>query len=168
MGISTEKVRASFIRVNNEMVRAEGRYYKPWEILLLLPHCLQNSHCKNRLTYNIYNCRRCRKCPISDLIALSEKYRIHIAIPTGGTIARRIVVQTRPKFILAVACERDLSSGIQDTYPLPVYGVLNERPIGPCLDTKVSLRHVEWALTKFLDAEALQYIDNTDSGIYQN
>jgi hypothetical protein len=49
-----------------------------------------------------------------------------------------------------VACERDLSSGIQDTYPLPVYGVLNERPHGPCLDTMVQLDHVEKALRMFL------------------
>ena len=156
IGLSKEKVRASFIRVNNEMVRAEGRYYKQEEILLLLPHCLQNSHCKYRLTYDIYNCKRCGNCPIADLLSLSEKYGIHIAIATGGTIARRIVVQTKPKLILAVACERDLSSGIQDTYPLSVYGVLNERPYGPCLDTRVSLEQVECALNHFLAMEKIK------------
>jgi hypothetical protein len=51
--------------------------------------------------------------------------------------------------ILAVACERDLASGIQDTYPLPVYGILNERPFGPCLDTRVSLARLEDALKRF-------------------
>ena len=68
---------------------------------------------------------------------------------TGGTIARRIVVQLRPKLIIAVACERDLASGIQDTYPLPVYGILNIRPFGPCLDTDVALERVEWAIRQF-------------------
>jgi len=77
-----------------------------------------------------------------------------MAIATGGTIARRIVVQKRPKLILAVACERDLSSGIQDTYPLPVYGILNERPNGPCLDTLVPLDQMEIALRYFLRMEA--------------
>lgn len=150
IGISKEKVRSSFIRVNNEMVRAEGRYYSPEEILLLMPHCLQNSRCKYRLTYNVNNCRRCGECPIAGLLELSEKYGVKLAIATGGTIARRIVVKNRPKIILAVACERDLASGIQDTYPLPVYGILNERPHGPCLDTRVSLSHVEWAINNFL------------------
>ena len=84
------------------------------------------------------------------LIALSEAYGVHIAIATGGTIARRIVVQKRPKLIVAVACERDLTSGIQDTYPIPVYGVLNDRPNGPCLDTQVALPHLEAALRFFL------------------
>ena len=49
-----------------------------------------------------------------------------------------------------MACYRDLSSGIQDTYPLPVFGVLNERPNGPCLDTNVSLKRLETALLRFL------------------
>ncbi|HCO11840.1 MAG TPA: hypothetical protein DIT19_01255 [Desulfonauticus sp.] len=144
--ISKQKVRASFIKVNNELVLSSSKKYKPQEILLLLPHCLQNSLCDKRLTYNIYNCEECGKCPLAGLIKLHKKYGINIAIATGGTIARRIVVTTRPKMIIAVACERDLSSGIQDTYPLPVYGILNKRPKGPCLDTLVPLKQVEKAL----------------------
>lgn len=151
LGIPKEHVRNSFIKVNNELVRSEARRYKPGEVLLLMPHCLQNSRCDMRLTYDIMNCKRCGKCPIKGLIELAEKYGVHLAIATGGTIARRIVVQTRPKMILAVACERDLSSGIQDTYPIPVFGVLNERPHGPCLDTQVSLQRLEQALGLFLE-----------------
>jgi hypothetical protein len=150
--ISKSRVRASFIKVNNEMVTAEALRHPPDRLLVLLPHCLQSSRCAHRLTYDIKNCQRCGKCPVDGLIALSEHYGVPIAIATGGTIARRIVVQQRPKLILAVACERDLSSGIQDTYPIPVYGVLNERPNGPCLDTRVALPHLELALRHFLVA----------------
>ncbi len=150
LGLSKERVRSSFIKVNNELVDSEGRKYKPEEILLLMPHCLQNSRCKYRLTYKIDNCRRCGECPLAGLLELRDRYGVHLAIATGGTIARRIVVQTRPRLILAVACERDLASGIQDTYPIPVYGVLNERPFGPCLDTFVALDHVDLALKRFL------------------
>jgi len=149
-GISKERVRNSFIKVNNELVLGEGQNFRPHEILLLLPHCLQSSTCSVRLTYDINNCKRCGLCPVTGLLALSEAYGVHMAIATGGTIARRIVVQKRPKLILAVACERDLSSGIQDTYPLPVFGVLNERPHGPCLDTQVPLEQLEHALRHFL------------------
>lgn len=152
-GISKERVRNSFIKVNNELVLGEGRDYQPRDILLLLPHCLQSSTCAVRLTYDINNCKRCGLCPVTGLLALSEAYGVHMAIATGGTIARRIVVQKRPKLILAVACERDLSSGIQDTYPLPVFGILNERPNGPCLDTLVPLDSLERALRYFLQME---------------
>lgn len=150
LGISKERVRGSFIKVNNELVSAEAGKYDPGQILVLLPHCLQNSRCDLRLTYDIQNCKRCGKCPVAGLLALADHYGAHLAIATGGTIARRIVVQKRPKLILAVACERDLASGIQDTTPLPVYGVLNERPHGPCLDTTVSLAALEQALRYFL------------------
>ena len=92
---------------------------------------------------------------MTGLLDISKKYGVHVAIATGGTIARRIVVQKRPKLILAVACERDLSSGIQDTYPLPVYGILNNRPFGPCLNTQVALEDLQEALRLFLNSEFL-------------
>jgi hypothetical protein len=75
---------------------------------------------------------------------------VGLAVATGGTLARRIVVERRPRLIIAVACERDLSSGIQDSYPLPVFGVINHRPHGPCYDTQVDLDRVEQALQTFL------------------
>ena len=158
MGLSKEKIRASFIQVNNDIVQAECSTYAPEEILLLMPHCLQNSRCKYRLTYNINNCRRCGECQIADLLEYSESYGVKLAIATGGTIARRIVVQNKPRLIIAVACERDLSSGIQDTYPLPVFGILNERPHGPCLDTRLPLHKLDLALRSFLG------MDTRDTG----
>ena len=56
----------------------------------------------------------------------------------------------KPKVIIGVACERDLSSGIQDSYPIPVFGVFNRRPFGPCYDTDVSLELVEKGIKTFL------------------
>jgi hypothetical protein len=54
-----------------------------------------------------------------------------------------------------VACERDLTSGIQDTHPLPVYGILNERPEGPCRNTLVDLTTLEKALRFFIQPRML-------------
>ena len=150
LGIDKRRVRQSFIRVNNELVRSENGKFAAKDILILTPHCLQASKCDRRLSYNVDNCVRCGKCPVAMLLKLRDHYGVTFAIATGGTIARRIVVQTRPKFIIAVACERDLTSGIQDTYPLPVYGVLNERPCGPCLDTTVPEVSMERALRMFI------------------
>ncbi|MFO7727330.1 MAG: DUF116 domain-containing protein [Desulfonatronovibrio sp.] len=155
LGIPKQKIRSSFIKVNNELVLSENRKYPPDQVLMLMPHCLQKSTCSRRLTYNVNNCKRCGECAIAGLLELSEEFGTHLAIATGGTIARRIVVNLRPRIILAVACERDLSSGIQDTYPIPVYGVLNERPMGPCLDTQVPLDHVRRALDLFVAKDPL-------------
>ncbi|MGE4264912.1 MAG: DUF116 domain-containing protein [Desulfovibrio sp.] len=150
LGFSKEDIHTSFIKVNNELVLREVDRFPPQKILLLMPHCLQNSRCDMRLTYDIDNCRRCGLCPITGLLDLRDRFGVHLAVATGGTIARRIVGQKRPGLIIAVACYRDLSSGIQDTYPLPVFGVLNERPNGPCLDTTVPVDRLEAALKRFL------------------
>lgn len=154
-GISPEDVRHSFIKVNNEMLLTEPETFPPDKILILLPHCIQRSACDLRLSHEVARCRRCGLCPMGGLLDLADRYGVHLAVAAGGTIARRLVVEKRPRFILAVACERDLSSGIQDTYPLPVFGLLNERPNGPCFDTLVSLPLVESALQRFIRPESL-------------
>ena len=59
----------------------------------------------------------------------------------------------KPKAIIAVACERDLTSGIQDVFPLPGIGVLNERPFGPCFNTRVDISKVEDTIKYFLKNE---------------
>lgn len=153
--IDQQAVRSSFIQVNNHMTVKASKKYEPQELLILLPHCIQWSECAVRVSSDIGRCKRCGNCDVGALISLSEAYGVHLAIATGGTIARRIVVQAGPKMILAVACERDLASGIQDTYPLPVYGILNERPFGPCINTKVSLANLEAALRHFIKPEML-------------
>ncbi|MEW6659510.1 MAG: DUF116 domain-containing protein [Thermodesulfobacteriota bacterium] len=149
-GVSRDRVQRSFIAINNQLVLAQHPRAAPDKLLLLMPHCLQFHECQFRITGNVLHCKKCGKCPIKGLVELSEKYGVGLAVATGGTLARRIVVERRPKLIIAVACERDLSSGIQDSYPLPVYGVINHRPQGPCFDTLVNLERVEEALQTFL------------------
>jgi len=149
-GVSKDQVRRSFIAINNQLVLAQHLKTTPDKLLLLMPHCLQFHECQFRITGNVVHCKKCGKCPIKGLVELSEKYEVGLAVATGGTLARRIVVERRPRMIIAVACERDLSSGIQDSYPLPVYGILNHRPQGPCFDTLVNLERVEEALQTFL------------------
>ena len=142
-GISKKRVQHAFVTVNNELVMARCRTGSPPKrVLLLMPHCLQFSQCPIRITYNVRNCKKCGKCSMTDLLEVSEDFGVDLAVATGGTIARRIVVQNRPELIVAVACERDLVSGIQDTLPLPVYGIFNRRPNGPCMDTQVPIEEV--------------------------
>jgi hypothetical protein len=148
--IPKDEIRGSFIEVNNSLVMASSRLVPGDRLLLLLPHCLQSFECPHRVTSEVRNCRRCGGCEIADLITMCDAYGIRMSIATGGTLARRVIVETRPKAIVAVACERDLTSGLQDAYPIPVIGVLNERPHGPCRDTRVDLSKVEAAISFFL------------------
>ncbi|MCX8118101.1 MAG: DUF116 domain-containing protein [Desulfobacterota bacterium] len=150
VGVSKEKVQQSFIELNNHLVRSNHHRARPSRLLLLLPHCIQNFDCEIKITAQIRNCQGCGRCEIKDLIELAERYQVKIAVATGGTLARRIIVENQPEAIVAVACELDLTSGIQDTYPIPVIGILNERPYGPCINTRADIEKVKAAILDFL------------------
>jgi hypothetical protein len=154
LGISKEKVQQSFVEVNNLLVRAKCRDARPKRLLLLMPHCLQFNDCAIKVTSDASKCKACGKCRIKDLVELSNKYGVHLSVATGGTLARRRVAESRPEAIIAVACERDLTSGIQDAYPLPVIGILNDRPFGPCFNTSVDISKVADALEFFANGTA--------------
>lgn len=150
VGIEREKVRQSFIKVNNELILASNIHTKAEKLLVLLPHCIQRSKCPHRLSYNMNLCQHCGKCNIGQLLEMQANLKFKMAIATGGTIARRIVQENKPKLIIAVACERDLTSGIQDSYPIPVFAILNSRPCGPCRDTLVPMQHLEAVVQMFI------------------
>jgi len=150
VGITKDRIRDSYVHINNSFIKVLKKKFNPSEILILLPHCLQNTECGIRITVDIDQCIKCGKCDIGDLTKLAVNYKIPIAIATGGTLARRIIVKNRPKFIIAVACERDLVDGLHDVFPIPVYGVLNERPEGPCINTRVAVEKIEKALKSIL------------------
>ena len=149
-GIKKSEIRRSFVAINNQLVLAEAKKVKPEKLLILLPHCLQFHDCNVRITGDVRNCKACGKCRIKELAALAEEYQTPISVATGGTLARRIVVEKRPEIIIGVACERDLTSGIQDSYPIPVFGIFNKRPFGPCFDTDVDIDLVTSAVRTFL------------------
>jgi uncharacterized protein len=152
LGVSKERVQQSFIEVNNHLVRSNSHRAKPGKLLILLPHCIQDFDCQIKITGNIKNCKGCGNCEIKDLVELADQYQVKIAVATGGTLARRIIVENRPDAIVAVACELDLTSGIQDSYPIPVIGILNDRPNGPCINTKVDIQKVRKAISDLLQA----------------
>lgn len=149
--IPREKIEQSFIEVSNHLVRLQRIKVPADRIMILTPHCIQLDTCPFKITRNVENCHRCGRCCVGHMLNLCHKYGLHMSVATGGTLARQAVKQIRPKAIIAVACERDLTSGIQDVFPLPVLGVLNERPNGPCFNTRVDLGKVEDAILTFLE-----------------
>jgi len=137
--INQDEIRRAFIAINNKFVLSIIPSVYKGKILLLIPHCIQHHECDVRLIHEPQNCKKCGRCKMMEIISFSERYGIVMAVAAGGTLARKIVQSHRPALIIAVACERDLVSGIQDTHPLPVLGILNKRPNGPCFDTDISL-----------------------------
>nr|WP_317332526.1 DUF116 domain-containing protein [uncultured Romboutsia sp.] len=146
IGIPKNEIRKIFVKLNNSYIYSNEYNFNSEDILILIPHCIQKSSCKLKVTNKIENCAKCGLCNVSDLVKLKEKTRINIFIATGGTLARKIIIDNKPKAVIAVACERDLTSGIQDMKHIPVLGVFNKRPNGPCVDTLIDIHEVENAI----------------------
>ena len=150
LGIGRRQLEGSFIATSNLMFSRMGIRVPADRLLVVTPHCLQLATCPHKITRDPNNCKRCGGCDIGALVTLAEEMGFHFFVATGGTLARQVVYQTRPKAVLAIACERDLMSGIQDVYPLPAVGVLNIRPNGPCYNTHVDIDEVKAQLEKII------------------
>ncbi|TYQ15627.1 UNVERIFIED_CONTAM: hypothetical protein Cloal_2098 [Acetivibrio alkalicellulosi] len=133
-----DPVRKFYIDFNNLMVNMLEKKYRKDDIMVLLPHCLQYSDCGYKVTNDISNCKNCGKCTVGDIFKACQEKGVKSFVLTGGTAARNIVPKYKPKVILAVACERDLTSGIIDVV-IPVIGIINDRPNGPCYNTRVDV-----------------------------
>jgi hypothetical protein len=130
LGLSKDRVGSSIIRFNNALTQAAS---KPPEhrVLILLPRCL-------------------RKPVREQILRLAEETHSEAATVGGGTAARKVIERVRPTGIVAIACERDLVSGIRDVAPrIPVIGIANKRPEGPCKNTEVEVDEVEEAVREF-------------------
>lgn len=148
-GISKDEIRKIFIKINNAYIYSNKYSFNSEDLIILIPHCIQNHNCKLKVTNDIDNCKKCGMCKINELLQLKEKYNTKVFIATGGTLARKVIIDNKPKAVIAVACERDLTSGVRDVKRIPVLGVFNSRPNGPCVDTNINIKEVEEAINFF-------------------
>ncbi len=154
LDIPKDEIRKIYVKLNNTYIYSQKYNIKSEDILVLIPHCIQKHTCKLKVTNEVKNCKVCGLCNVGDLVRLNEKTGVNVFIATGGTLARKKIIETKPKAVVAVACERDLTSGIQDIKHIPVVGVFNKRPNGPCFDTNIDIKEVEDAIN-FLRGESI-------------
>jgi len=143
-------IRSLFIDINNLFVQSGNIRKSADKIMLLLPHCLQNSECEMKITGDITRCKNCGRCTIGAIKELSDKTGVQAIVVTGGTAARSAIARIKPELVLSVACERDLAIGISDVSKIPVIGVLNQRPNGPCVNTSVDVELLKEKLDSIL------------------
>ena len=139
--INREKIIS--LEINNKYVLKKIKKKTNDKILILLPHCIQLYDCEYKITADINNCRVCGKCVVYNFVDIKNKYKnIDVKIATGGTLARKYVKDLRPDLIIAVACKRDLISGIRDAEPFLVYGVFNKIKNESCINTTVAIEDI--------------------------
>ena len=124
-GISRDKVGNSFIKVHNFITKSHADRLNPDRLLILLPRCLKKE-AKIRL------------------MEKADGDAVKVLTVAGGEQARDAIREYRPTLILALACERDLMSGIKDVAErVPVLALPNKRPEGPCKNTDFSSEELE-------------------------
>ena len=133
-GVSYDRMGNSFIKVSNSIIRSTRWKMSRSKIVILLPRCL-------------------RRPVQKQIIGLANKYHCLIFTVPGGELARKIIVEHKPAAIIGVACERDLLSGIKDVQHIPVIGIPNQRPEGPCKNTTVDFQKIEDAIRFFMGLE---------------
>jgi len=149
-GISKDRISNSFIKVNNALFTLVSGRLEKKRLLVLLPRCLQYSNCNQKISEDILNCKDCGRCPVTDLIKLKNKYRVEISVATGGEMAKAEIQNLKPTGIIAIACERELISGLQEVASIPIIAIPNKRPEGPCKNTVVDIHDVESAIKRMI------------------
>ncbi len=128
-GISRDRVSNSFIKVHNAVLKTYARRLNAERLLILLPRCLE---------------RTARSLVVDRIERLAAK----MVTASGGEEARKAIQENRPSLILAIACERDLISGLKDVADrIPVLAIPNRRPQGPCKNTQLPIEELDAALT---------------------
>ena len=113
------------VKVYNALAVVRAKAVGKGELLLLIPRCLS-------------------KPAIDGVLALSGKYEVPVFVATRGQLARRVIRERRPRAIVAVACERDMVSGLHDVAGrVPVLGLTMTLPAGPCKDAGLDLEQLE-------------------------
>src|SRR5438093_437997 len=102
-----------------------GRKVGKGELLVLIPRCLS-------------------KQALDGVLAIAGRYEVPVFVATRGQLARRVIRERRPRAVLAVACERDMMTGLRDVAgKLPVLGLTMRLPNGPCRDAMLDLETME-------------------------
>jgi hypothetical protein len=113
------------VKVYNNLALMRGRKVGEGELLLLIPRCLS-------------------KGTLDGVLGIAGKYGVPVFVATRGQLARRVIRERRPRAVVAVACERDMVSGLHDVAgKIPVLGLTMTLPAGPCKDASLDLGQLE-------------------------
>jgi hypothetical protein len=113
------------IDVYNALQVRRGRRVRQGELLVLIPRCLS-------------------KQSLDGVLEIAGRYDVPVFVATRGQLARRAIRERRPRAVVAVACERDMMTGLRDVAGrLPVLGLTMRLPNGPCRDAAIDLGTLE-------------------------
>lgn len=120
------------VKVYNSLALMRRRKVGQGELLLLVPRCLSRE-------------------TLDGVLEIAKRYAVPVFVATRGQLARRVIRERRPRAVVAVACERDMVSGLHDVAgKVPVLGLTMQLPSGPCRDAVLDLPRLEEWVKSYL------------------
>ena len=122
------------IEVYNGLAQRRGRKVGKGELLVLIPRCLS-------------------KTTLDGVLDVAGRYEVPVFVATRGQLARRAIRERRPRAVVAVACERDMVTGLHDVAAkIPVLGLTMQLPAGPCKDAVIDMEKFESWVKSFVES----------------
>ena len=117
------------------------------ERVLMLPQCLRAKDCPAELGKYGYECQQCGSCNISKIIQITKDlgYKGTFIMP-GGSLAKKILLELKPKASLGVACSKELVLGGFLCEKLGVIGQGITLLRDGCINTIVDVKALKEAL----------------------
>jgi hypothetical protein len=117
------------------------------ERVLLLPQCLRAKDCPAEIGKYGYECKHCGKCSIAKIMQLTKNLGyIGAFVLPGGSLAKKILLELKPKASLGVACSKELVLG---SYLCEKLGIVGQGVIllrDGCINTIVDMKALKEAL----------------------
>jgi hypothetical protein len=124
------------VKVYDTLALTRGRKVGKGELLLLIPRCLS-------------------RAALDGVLSIAGRYDVPVFVATRGQLARRVIRERRPRAVVAVACERDMVSGLHDVAgKIPVLGLTMTLPSGPCKDAGLDLGKLEEWVREYVGRES--------------
>ena len=124
-GVERDWTGHATVVVYDRLAESRKRKVAPEELLILIPRCLS-------------------RAALDGVLDIARRYDVSAYVATRGQLARRAIRERRPKAVVAVACERDMVSGLHDVAGrVPVLGLTMSLPKGPCKDAELDLDKME-------------------------
>lgn len=119
------------VKVYNGLALLRVRAVNAGELLLLVPRCLS-------------------RATLDRVLESAGRYEVPVFVATRGQLARRVIRERRPRAVVAVACERDMVTGLHDVAgKVPVLGLTMTLPAGPCKDAELDHETLDGYLRAF-------------------
>jgi hypothetical protein len=120
------------VKVYNALALLRVRRVASGEMLLLVPRCLS-------------------RATLDGVLTTAGRHGVPVFVATRGQLARRVIRERRPRAVVAVACERDMVTGLHDVAgKIPVLGLTMTLPAGPCKDAELDQAQLERYMEAFV------------------